>query len=83
MSAVLTAQTTIEFQSSGRTAHELRKQGKVGRALRSRPCKGNWQQVYGSQHWLLAMIPVVENQKGLLSSYPGGVLKVLGSKYKW
>jgi hypothetical protein len=54
---VLTAQTTIEFHANWSHRQRARKAGKKWKNPYDQGWKRNWQQVYGSQHWLLAMLP--------------------------
>jgi hypothetical protein len=53
----LTAQTTIEFHANWSHRKRARKAGKKWKNPYDHGWKKNWQQVYGSQHWLLAMLP--------------------------
>jgi hypothetical protein len=52
-----TAQTTIEFHANWSHRKRARKAGKKWKNPYDLGWKRNWQQVYGSQHWLLAMLP--------------------------
>jgi hypothetical protein len=62
---VLTAQTTIEFHANWSHRTRARKAGKKWKNPYDQGRKRNWQQVYGSQHWLLAMMPSSREPEGL------------------
>lgn len=62
---VLTAQTTIEFHANWSHRTRARKAGKKWKNPYDQGRKRNWQQVYGNQHWLLAMMPSRREPEGL------------------
>jgi hypothetical protein len=53
----LTAQTTIEFHANWSHHKRARQAGKKWKNPYDQGWRRNWQQVYGTRHWLLAMLP--------------------------
>jgi hypothetical protein len=53
----LTAQTTIEFHGNWANRKRAKKVGKKWKNPYDLGWKRNWQQIYGTQYWLIAMLP--------------------------
>jgi palmitoyltransferase len=54
---LLTAQTTIEFHGNYSNMRRAKQHGSIWKNPYDLGWKQNWRQVYGSQHWLRALLP--------------------------
>lgn len=66
-----TGQTTIEFHANMMRKRKAKKQGKKWNNPYDQGWRRNWQHVYGTQHWMKAMLPSTREPQFLPVPIPG------------